>query len=200
MIAMCPKCGSHDWNKEVDGSMIICPECGSKWEFIKKPLYILTGCSGIGKTTMAKELQKITKDFVILDADMFYNIMPHETDDDYYDQVEQVESLSKNIMQCGKSVVWTMAGNIDKLPRTYNSRFFSDIYVLALVCEEQSLRTRMREGRRITDEGWINSSVEYNMFFQTHDQIGEVKFETLDTEGKSVIEVAEAVLRWMKER
>lgn len=110
MIAMCPKCGSHDWNKEVDGSMIICPECGSKWEFIKKPLYILTGCSGIGKTTTAKELQKITKDFVILDADMFYNIMPHETDDDYYDQVEQVESLSKNIMQCGKSVVWTMAG------------------------------------------------------------------------------------------
>lgn len=200
MIEVCLHCGNGTWDKSIEKQTIICPICGSKWNFLKLPLFFITGASGVGKTTAARILQRKTQDFIVLDADMFYNIMPHETDDDYYDQVEQVESLSKNIMQCGKSVVWTMAGNIDKLPRTYNSRFFSDIYVLALVCEEQSLRMRMREGRRITDEGWINSSVEYNMFFQTHDQIGEVKFETLDTEGKSVVEVAEAVLRWMKER
>ena len=199
MIAICPKCGSHRWNKEVDENVIVCPDCGERWSFVKKPLYILTGCSGIGKTVTAGEIQKRTRDFVVLDADLFYNIMPHDTEKDYFAQVEQVESLSKNIMQCGKPVLWTMAGNIDKLSRTYHCRFFSAIYVLALVCSEESLRRRMTEGRHITDDRWIGSSVEYNNFFRTHEQIGEVRFETLDTEGKTVSEAAEAVLAWLTE-
>lgn len=200
MIAICSKCGNSNWDKTVDGNKIVCPQCGNAWNFLKKPLFILTGCSGIGKTTTAREIQKRTTDFVVLDADIFYNIMPHETDADYFEQVEQLGNLSKNIMQCGKPVVWTMAGNIDKLSHTYHCRFFSEIYVLALVCGEESLRRRMTEGRRITDERWINSSLEYNSFFKTHNQIDGIRFDTVNTEGKTAVEVAAAVLRWMKER
>ncbi len=198
MIAICPGCGNHRWDKEVDGDWIVCPNCKERWRFIKKPLYILTGCSGIGKTVTAREIQKVTSDFVVLDADMFYNIMPHDTDADYLAQMEQIGSLSKNIMQCGKPVLWTMAGNIDKFPSLYHYRFFDGISVLALVCGEESLRRRMTEGRHITDDGWINSSVEYNNYFRTHDQIGDVRFDTLDTEGKGIPEVAEAVLAWLR--
>lgn len=199
MITICPGCGSHKWDKEVDENVIVCPNCGEKWDFIKKPLYILTGCSGIGKTVTAREIQKLTTDYVVLDADLFYNIMPHDTEKDDFAQVEQMENLSKGIMQCGKPVVWAMAGNIDKLSQTYHYRFFSAIHVLALVCGEESLRKRMTEGRKITNEGWINSSVEYNDFFRTHEKIGEVRYETLDTEGKTVSEAAEAVLSWLRE-
>lgn len=200
MIAICPKCGSHNWNKKVEGDVITCPNCGEKWSFIKKPLNILTGCSGVGKTTTGMALQKLTTDFVVLDADMFFNIMPHETDEDYFAQVEQVQSLSKNIMQSGKCVVWTMAGNIDKLVRTYHAAFFSEIRVLALVCSEESLRERMTVGRGITHEGWINGSVDYNHYFRTHEKIGDVAFETLDTDGKCVSQVAEEVLQWLKSK
>lgn len=198
MIATCPKCGNYEWDKEVKGNKICCPKCGAEWEFKKLPLYVLSGCSGIGKTTTAICLQKMTSDFVVLDGDMFYNIMPHETEADFYAQVEQIGSLSKNINQCGKPVVWAMAGNLDKLPNTYNSRFFSEIKVLALVCDEQSLRARMTEGRQITDEGWINGSVQYNQYFRTHDKIGETAFDTLDTQNRSVEEVAADVLRWLE--
>lgn len=198
MIATCPKCGSHEWNKEVEDDLIVCPDCGEKWSFIKKPLYILTGCSGVGKTTTAGEIQKLTTDYVVLDADFFYNIMLHDTDADYYAQIEQMESLSKNIMQCGKPVIWAKAGNIDMFARTYNCRFFSNIYVLALVCSEEGLRTRMTEGRNITDENWINSSIQYNNYFKTHSQIGELEFETLNTDGKTVFQVAEDALAWIK--
>lgn len=198
MVAECPRCGNHKWNKEVDGNTVMCPDCGGKWSFIKKPLYILTGCSGIGKTTTAKAVQSLTTDYVVLDADLFYNIMPHDTDEDYYAQIEQMENLSTDIMQSGKAVIWAMAGNIDKLARTYHGRFFSGIYVLALVCGEEDLRRRMAEGRGITDENWINSSMEYNRFFKTHKQIGEVRFDVLDTEGKTVGEAAEEALSWVK--
>lgn len=197
MIAICPNCRSHEWNKLVKGSHIICPECGAEWQFRKEALYVITGCSGVGKTTTAQELQKLTTDYVVLDADLFYNIMPHETEEDYFDQIEQIYNLSKNISQCGKSVVWTMAGNIDKLFQVYHTRFFSEIRILALTCSERVLRKRMTEGRGITDEGWINGSVEYNEYFRTHEKIGEVPFSALDIENKSPMEAAQSVLQWL---
>lgn len=50
----------------------------------------------------------------------------------YYDMLEQICALSKNINQSEAKVLWTMAGSIDKLLNTYGSRFFSEIKVLAL--------------------------------------------------------------------
>ena len=198
MIAVCQVCGNHDWDKEVQGNVIYCPRCGNKWNFKKLPLFILTGCSGVGKTVTARKLQEETQELVVLDADMFYNIMPHETESDYYDQVEQMESLSKNINQCGRPVLWAMAGNIDKISRTYHYRFFETVYILALVCEEQSLQNRMMKGRGINDREWIQSSIDYNHFFKTHRQIGEMHFDVLDTEGKDVSRVAKEVGVWIK--
>lgn len=198
MIAMCPECGNYQWDKAVEGNSISCPKCGKRWTFRKLPLFVLTGCSGIGKTTTAREIQKNTQDIVVLDADMFYSIMPHETDEDYYAQVEQIGSLSKNIHQSGKSVLWAMAGNIDKISHTYHYRFFEKVYVLALVCSEKSLRERMTEGRKITDTEWIQSSVDYNEYFRTHRRIGEMDFDVLDTEGKTVSQVAEEVMGWVE--
>lgn len=200
MIGICPRCGNYDWDKEVASNQVRCPKCGETWQFQSMPLFILTGCSGMGKTTTGIEIMKQQNDFIVLDADMFYNIMPHDTQEDYYNQIEQVESLSKNIMQSGKTVLWTMAGNLDKLNGVYNRRFIGNIYCLALVCDEVELRRRMTEGRRITDEGWIQSSVDYNHYFQTHDSLADMPFEVFDTTGKSVSQVAEYVISWVREK
>ncbi|WP_310604233.1 hypothetical protein [Anaerosporobacter sp.] len=198
MIGICSKCGNHNWDKEVMNGQVKCPKCGDTWKFNSLPLYILTGCSGIGKTTTGIEIMKKQMDVVVLDADMFYNIMPGATEEDYYAQVEQLESLSKNIMQSGKPVLWTMAGNLDKLKHTYNSRFFSDIHCLALVCDEDALRSRMTEGRGIVDEGWIKSSIDYNNYFKTHTSLGDTEFDIYDTSEKSMSEVSDYVIGWMK--
>ncbi len=198
MLGICPKCKNHEWDKEVKNNTIICPKCGMSWEFDKRILYIITGCSGVGKTSTGMALQKLTKDFVVLDADMFHNIMPHETEEDYYDQVEQIQSLSQNISQGGRAAVWTMAGNIDKLKRTYSCRFFRDIKVLALTCTREELRRRMTEGRGITDEGWLSGSRDYNEYFRNHTVLGEVQFETLDITDMTSEQAAEKVLTWLE--
>lgn len=75
MIGTCAACGNHEWDKEVIEDIIHCPKCGNSWKFKKLPIFFLTGCSGIGKTTTAQELQKLTGKFIALDADLFYNIM-----------------------------------------------------------------------------------------------------------------------------
>lgn len=198
MVAQCIKCGNYQWDKKVEDDRIICPHCGYSWKFHKLPLFILTGCSGVGKTTTAHELMLNITDVVVLDADFFFNLMPHETQEDYLRQIETLEDLSKNIMQAGKPVLWAMAGNLDKLNSVYNRQFFSDIHCLALVCGEETLRHRMSQGRGITDEEWIQSSVQYNNYFKTHTMIYDVKFDICDTEGKRTDEIVDDVKKWIK--
>lgn len=197
MIGTCPACGNHRRDKTVTETHIACPRCGHVWQYKRLPLFILSGCSGVGKTTTGRALLGRQTDFIVLDADMFYNLMPHETNEDYLAQVEQIEHLSCNLMQSGQPVLWTMAGCLDKLHQTYHSRFFSEIYCLALTCGEDALRERMTAGRKITDEGWIQSSVDYNRYFQTHDTLGDTRFDAFDITDKTVTEVADYVEMWV---
>lgn len=200
MLSICPKCGNHEWNKtiSVDKKQIFCPNCGYQWDFKAMPLFILTGCSGVGKTTTAQELLLRDTDFLVMDADFLFNIMPHDTDEDYKNWVEQIMSLSKNIMQGGKPLLWTMAGALEYFEKTYNRRFFTEVYFLALVCTDEALEKRMREGRHITDANWIKSSVDYNHWFMDNGTISGTKADTFDITGKSVSEVADYVTGWVK--
>ena len=198
MLEICSKCGNHEWDKEVDGNTIKCPKCGYKWKFEKLPIYFLTGCSGVGKTTTAIELQKLTDEYVILDVDWLRNVAWPQNDDEENNLIEQIFYLTKDISQSKKAVVWTMAGGLDRLSRAYGKRFFSEIKVLALTAEPETIRKRMTEGRGIDDAGWIQSSVDYNNYFRTHDILDDTKYDTLDCTNGTPAEIARKVLEWLR--
>lgn len=198
MIEICSNCGNHEWDKEIIGNKLRCPKCGAEWEFRKMPLLILTGCSGVGKTTTAIEIMRKMVDFVVLDADIFAGFINWEDEESCNDRVEIIANISKDIQQSGKPVLWTMAGCLDRLPKAYNSRYFSEIICLALVTDENALRRRMQEGRGITDDNWINSSCDYNRYFMEHDRIGDTKYELLDISTKDPREVADYVVNWVQ--
>ena len=197
MIEICSACGNHEWDKEITGNKLRCPKCGAEWEFISLPLYILTGCSGVGKTTTAIEIMRKKVDFVVLDADSTTQYVDWNDEESCRDWMEMILNISKDIMQSGKTVLWTMAGCLDRLSKAYNVRYFSEIKCLALVCEDAALRERMQEGRGITDEGWLKGSADYNRYFREHNSLGETRFETFDITGKKPAEVAEYVIRWV---
>lgn len=199
MISACQNCGNYEWDKEVINerkSIIRCPKCSYEWKSKGLPLFILSGCSGVGKTTTAMELLQRDTNFVVLDAD-YFQFMPSETNEDWAAHIERQEEISADIMQCGKPVLWTMAGGLDKLHSTYNERFFTGIYCLVLTCESKELRRRMSEGRNITSEQWIEGSLEYNQYFKEHNTIGEIKFSCFDTTNKSTSEIADYVIGWV---
>lgn len=198
MLEICSKCGNHEWDKEVGGNTIKCPKCGYKWKFEKLPIYFLTGCSGVGKTTTAIELQKLTDEYVILDVDWLRNVAWPQNDEEENNLIEQIFYLTKDISQSKKAVVWTMAGGLDRLSRAYGKRFFSEIKVLALTAESETIRKRMTEGRGIDDAGWIQSSVDYNNYFRTHDILDDTKYDTLDCTNGTPAEIARKVLEWLR--
>ena len=194
MISICPHCGSNRWNKTATATHITCPECGHSWPYRRGPLLLLTGCSGVGKTTTATRLFGMTKAFAVLDADMFY--IPD--DSQLSSMLEKVCNLSAAFNQQGTAILWTMAGGLDCIKDTYHRQFFSEIKCLALTCEPDELRRRMTEGRGITDERWLNGSREYNEYFRTHNELGDVHFDKLDITRLSPVEAAEQVLNWVK--
>ena len=196
MISICPCCGSNRWNKTATATHITCPECGHSWPYRRGPLLLLTGCSGVGKTTTAIRLFGMTKAFAVLDADMFY--IPD--DSQLSSMLEKVGNLSAAFNQQGTAILWTMAGGLDCIKDTYHQQFFSEIKCLALTCEPDELRRRMTEGRGITDERWLNGSREYNEYFRTHNELGDVHFDKLDITRLSPVEAAEQVLNWVKKQ
>ena len=196
MIGTCGKCGNHKWDKIVKDGRVICPECNHSWNYVSLPLFILSGCSGVGKTTTGIELIQRQNDVVVLDADIFCGVQNASSEEDYRKRVDTLEALSRNISQSGKPVLWTVAGNLDMLPRSYNTRFFSGIYCLVLTVDDDALRARMTNGRGITDSGWIEGSVGYNQYLKTHNTLGELSYETLDITDKTPAEVADEVISW----
>lgn len=194
MIGMCRNCGNYQWDKSIadDGEHIICPNCNSRWKFKSLPLFILTGCSGVGKTTTAQELQQRETNYIVMDADIFTFM-----GEDYAARAEQLLHFSKNIMQGGKPLMWTMAGALEQLEKSYNRRFFSNIYFLCLVCSDDELVVRMRNGRGITNEQWIQGSLDHNAYLRAHDEIDDIAYDKYDITGKSVQEVADYVDAWI---
>ena len=194
MISICPRCGSNRWNKSATATHITCPECGHCWPYRQGRLYLLTGCSGVGKTTTAVALMQMQKNFAVLDADMFY--IPDDSKL-ISGMLEKVTNLSATLNQQGTAILWTKAGGLDCIKDTYHRQFFSEFKCLALTCEPEELRRRMTEGRGIADEGWLNGSRDYNAYFRTHDALGDVHFDKLDITRLTPEEAAQKVLDWM---
>lgn len=51
--------------------------------------------------------------------------------------------------------------------------------------------------RGIDDENWIQSSVDYNDYFRTHESLGDTRFDTLGCSIVTPKEIAEKVLKWL---
>ena len=194
MISICPRCGSYQWNKTATATHITCPECGHSWPYRRGPLLLLTGCSGVGKTTTGIALLQMQKAFAVLDADMFY--LPDDSQI-INGMLEPICRLSAALNQQGQPLLWTMAGGLDCIKDTYHRQFFSGVKCLALTCAPDELRRRMVEGRGITDEGWLRGSMDYNEYFRTHDALADVRFDKLDITHLTPDEAAQHVHAWM---
>ena len=198
MISICPNCGSTKGNKEVpkNENQIYCPDCGHRWPFKKMPLFVLTGASGVGKTSILQELMQNETKYICMEQDIVY-FLPHNTPEEASFKREVIMGMAKNISQIGIPVVIGAASLPEQFENTHTRRFFSEIYYMALVCEPMALEIRMRDGRKIDDADWIESSVDFNNWFIENGEKQNPKIEICDITGKTVKEVATIVDKWV---
>jgi hypothetical protein len=213
VFTYCPDCGTQTAAVGVDhdAGIVTCPDCGVERRFESRPLHVVTGASGTGKTTAWRRLVG-TVDVAVLDWD----IMTFDDDDGYGDHLRGLADdarlgfwlrLCANLGRSGVPVLW-FAG--DLLPRDINarpeSRYFPTIRYCALTCDTETLRDRLRNRR-----GWAGAREEGHPWADLDRQTAineeqreagadpESPVETLDTGALDPEETAARLREWVQE-
>lgn len=204
MFNVCSACGVYRADKIIDSpqSLAICPECGHAHPFRSLPLLILSGASGTGKSTVCNALLGKIEEAIVLDADILWSAAFDRPDEQYRSFFEQWLRLCKNINQAGRPVVLCGAGCgvPANLENCVERRYFSTIHYLALVCEDEVIRQRLRARptwRQSGDEAFITSQLQFNRWFKQYD--GQPPICRLDTSMASLDETSAQVATWIRE-
>ena len=129
---------------------------------IKQPLFIISGASGVGKSTMCELLFQNETDYIVLESDILWHDVHNTPDNNYKPYRQTWLNLCANISQFGKPVVLCGSATPEQFESLPERELFTDIHYLAVVSDPANLEKRMREGRAITDKNWIDSSVNFN--------------------------------------
>src|SRR5215472_9131018 len=74
MFNICPECGEYSEEKAIDpsGPFAICSFCGHAQRFERLPLFIVTGASGSGKSTVGLALVRRLRECVVMETDILW--------------------------------------------------------------------------------------------------------------------------------
>ena len=99
MFNVCPQCGEYSVEKTIDpsGPFAICPFCHYAHPFLQQPLFIITGPSGVGKTTICLKLVPLLKECVVMESDILWGAFPATPENNYRDYRNMWLRVAKNI-------------------------------------------------------------------------------------------------------
>ena len=167
----------------------------------KQPLFIVTGASGVGKSSACDALFQRETEYLMLESDILWNPVYDGPPDEGYRAYREVWlNMCANISQIGKPCV--LCGCAE--PRHFEAcdarKFFTEIYYAAVVCNDDDLERRMREGRGITDENWINGSKSFNRWLWENADKTAPKMALIDGSDIGIVETAAKIDRWIMKR
>ena len=141
---------------------------------------------------------------VLLDSDILWRPEFNKRKDNYRDFFETWLRVAKNISQSGRPVVLFGAGMgvPDNIEPCVERRYFSDIYYLALVCDDEVLAQRLKARpawRGSGNQAHIDSHIQFNRWFKDQ-QNGDHPISLIDTTDVSLEGTIEQVKTWIIER
>lgn len=165
----------------------------------KLPLFIVTGASCVGKSTISEILFQRETEYIVMESDLLWNDIYNTPDDDYRNYREIWLKLCSNISQIGLPVVLCGCA-VPKQFELCNGRSeFTSLYYLAIVSNDDVLEERMRVCRNVTDDNWIKSSLDFNRWLKDNAQKTDPNMKLLDNSKLTPLEAAEIADAWIHE-
>src|SRR5262244_3045508 len=171
MFNACPNCGEYRPDKIVvpEEAYAVCPACNHRHKFVRLPLFVLTGASGVGKTATCLALAAKAKDFVVMESDILWRAEFNQPATDYRNYRETWLRVCKNISQAGKPVILCGAGVPAQFEQCVERRYFSEIHYLAMVCEDDVLGLRLQNRpawRGSSADDYVKTHVAFNRWLK----------------------------------
>jgi hypothetical protein len=208
MQNICVNCGVYRPDKVIDptGPYAICPECGHRHLFRLLPLFIISGASGAGKSTVCHHLLGKVTDVVLLDSDILWR--PEFENSGAAGPPHFLETwlrVAKSIGQSGRPVVLfgSGVGVPDNLEPCVERRYFAVVHYLALVCSNDALASRLRdrpEWRQTHTPEYIARQIAFNQWFKERTRNLTPAVQLIDTTSASISSTAAEVTAWIRAR
>ena len=201
MFNVCPQCGMYSVEKEIDprGPRAICPHCGYAHPFQRLPLFLLSGASGTGKSTICLGLGAQLPECVCLESDILWRGEFATPEDDYRSYRDLWLRVAKNIAQAGRPVVLCGTALPEQFESCPERRYVGDIHALALVCDEQELVRRLQARpawRQTGGDEFVQRMVAFDRWLREP----RPGISVLDTTHLSIAEATAHVAAWVRAR
>lgn len=206
MFNVCPKCGEYAVEKTIDpsGPYAICPYCHHAHPFLQQPLFIVTGASGAGKTSVCLELIAHMSECVVLESDILWEVSAlASAENGYRDYRNMWLRVAKNIGQAGRPVVLCGSAVPDQFEVCSERRYFSTLYYLALVCDDALLEERLLlrpQWRGSGSSDVLEQMIQFNQWLKKHATATRPPITLCDSSYQSVRETVDQVAQWIRER
>jgi len=132
----------------------------------KLPLFIISGASGVGKSTLCKELFRRESRYIVLESDILWNDIYNTPEDDYRAYRRVQLRLCANIAQAGLPVALCGCAVPKQFESLPERKLFTQIHYLAVVSDDDALEQKLKKGRGIHDKAWIASSLDFNRWLK----------------------------------
>lgn len=166
----------------------------------KMPLFCISGASCVGKSTACEILYRNETKYIVLESDILWNDVYNTPEDDYRTYRGLWMEICANVSQIGLPCVLCGCCTPKQFENLPQRDFFSEIYYLAIVCDEAEMQRRMTEGRGVKDEAWITSSVHFNRWLKENADSTEPPVTLLDATRLTPEETAAAIDVWIQSK
>lgn len=202
---ICAGCGrwSDEPRVETDGAgtVLVCVACGHREPYRRLPLFTVTGPSGTGKSTVGRALvDRLADACVVVEQDLLWVGALRDPTGDSTAFRETWLRLAASLQQSGRPVVLCGTVAPPQFERLPERVLFDEIHYLALVCDHDVLRARLRA--RPAWRGWDEPRIEEMLEFAEWVRTArtEPPMTLLDTTTRPVTETADVIEKWVRDR
>lgn len=205
MFNVCPNCGEYSVEKIIDpdGPFAVCPYCHYAHCFLQQALFVITGASGTGKTTLCLALIPALPECVVIESDILWGLLPATPEDNYQDYRNAWLRIAKNIGQAGKPIVLCGSALPEQFEHCPERRYFSTLYYLAIVCSDDVLVERLQNRptwRKSNSPEVLETMIHFNQWLKENAHLTFPSMILYDTSHRSIAETTADVANWIRQR
>jgi predicted kinase len=192
----CERCGALGVDAHPDGPVVtlLCPRCGHEEERRRLPFFSVTGASGSGKSTVMRRLWRELPECVSLDGDVLWDPAYWNARAAFY---TRWLNLAAQISQTGRVVIVCTAAMPDDWRDAPPRVLVSDVHMLALVCDDDELLSRLEARARPRDPDVPPDFLEQTRIFNGWLR---ANLDQVDTSVSDPDETAARVASWVRAR